>query len=50
MSQTKEQVEQEFAQWKQANPDYLTNENKGAVLASYNNRLASFVGNVYNSI
>jgi hypothetical protein len=41
MSQIKEQIENELQSFKNANPDWLTNVEKGQIVASYNNRLAS---------
>jgi hypothetical protein len=47
MLQSKEEeVEAEFRSYKEANPDWLTNLQKGQVVASYNFRLAALSGTV----
>jgi hypothetical protein len=44
MSQTKEQIEDELQSFKDAYPDWLTDVEKGQIVASYNNRLTTFPG------
>ncbi len=44
MSTTKEEIEQEFKDFKTANPRWMENNEDKAVVASYNNRLASLTG------
>ena len=44
ISQTKEQIEDELQSFKNANSDWLTDVVKGQIVASYNNRLATFTG------
>ncbi len=44
MSQTKEQIEDELQSFKNANSDWMTDVVKGQIVASYNNRLATFTG------
>ena len=43
MAQTKQDVEKQLAKYQAMNPDWYTDVDKGRVVASFNNRLASFV-------
>ena len=45
MSQSKEEVEAELAEFKLANPTWLTDVEMRNFVASYNIRLANFAGN-----
>ena len=45
MAETKEDIEEELANYKQRHPDWEDNEGKLAYVTSVNNRLAKFTGN-----
>ena len=50
MSQSKEEIEAELRTYKEANPDWWTNLQKGLIVASYNNRLAALLPGKLSSI